>query len=142
MEKSISNIANLAPPTSLVLQLGSLALTIAAKSVPLPWELLALFAKNMLDATRRGYTAGYSVVLLPPGVTSINSPSAVQINFSAGLSIQVLKLLAGSEWREPEPVNDGDSTFESSDFGSSSFRTSDADEQPCKRQCPSPPDGN
>ena len=131
-DKAISNAMNSEPPSSLNLRLGALSLTLSAESVPLPWHILALFAQNMLNAARRGYVAGYSVTILPPGVNSVNSLDAVEISVAAGLNLNLLSLLAAGrevgEWREPAAVNSS-----ASEIGSGS-----GNEPPCKRHCSSP----
>ena len=72
------------PPPSVILRQGQLTLFVSAQSVPVPWHLIALFAMRMLEAARKGYTAGYSVMFLPPGVTSVDSPSAALVALVAG----------------------------------------------------------
>lgn len=129
--KAISSMMTLDPPTSLILRLGALSLTLSAQSVPVPWRIIAIFAQNMLSAARRGYVAGYSVTILPPGVTSVDSQGAAEISVTAGLNLGILRLLAGeddnSEWREPEAVESSTSEAE----------TSSGNEPPCKRHCSS-----
>lgn len=129
-DKAILRFMNADAPTSLIVRLGALSLTLSVGSVPVPWHILALFAKNMLDAAKRGYVAGYSVTIMPPGVTLVDSPDTAEIRVAAGMNLDLLRLLAGgggdSEWRNPEPVNDSNSDPES-DYAQS---------PPCKRHCP------
>jgi len=88
-QSASDKIIALAPPVaSCILRLGQLELLVSARSVPVPWSLIALFAANMLYAARRGYTAGYSVEFVPPGETSTNSPNATQITLIAGDAAQ------------------------------------------------------
>ena len=76
--KMLSN----APPItgSALVRLGSLILIVSAPSIPMPWLLIALFAGNMLDATRRGYTVGYTVNIQPPGA---DAPNVIRLSLFA-----------------------------------------------------------
>lgn len=88
-QSASDKIMALAPPVvSCILRLGQPELLVSGRSVPVPWTSIALFAANMLYAARRGYTAGYSVELVPPGETSIDSPTAAQITLVVGNAAQ------------------------------------------------------
>lgn len=87
---SDKNIALAPPVVSCILRHGQLELLVSARSVPVPWNLTALFAANMLHAARGGYTAGYSLEFVPPGETLINSPNAAQIMPVAAMLLRLL----------------------------------------------------
>ena len=135
-DKAIANPVGGTAPGYLDLRLGALSFMVVAGSVPVPWDIIAVFAQGMLNAARRGYVGGYTVAILPPGVTTRDSPSAGAMVMSAGVNMDILTLLAsgvgqeggdgGTQWREPELVND-----ENAEPGST-----EAQPPPCKRHCP------
>ena len=106
------------PSSTFSLRLGALTLffTPLFTSTPVPWHVIAQFTWAMLDAARRGYTAGYAV--------SLQSPADQQSGSNNGW---MAILLAG-----PGPVP----TSVSSPSNGDQAKSASGDESRCKRQCP------
>lgn len=107
------------PSSAFSLRIGGLNLFFSPlfTSASLPWHVIAQFAWAMLDAARRGYTAGYSL--------RMQSPADSQGGSNSGWMVI---LLAG-----PAPVP----TNTSPPLNREETESASDDEPPCKRQCPS-----
>lgn len=124
-DECLHRILHQAPPTHLILRLGALSLTLASEKSPVPWEVIAFFARVMRDSVQRGFTALYSVMFLPPGISSVHSPLGAQLSMAAGLSDAEVESLASNLWSE-------------AGFSSGGSFDPDSDEDagpPCKKRC-------
>ena len=127
-----------APPVrSLVVHMGALMMVVSAHSTPIPWELIGVFAGRMLEATRRGYTAGYSVSIQPPEGDASNAALITFLNSFLPFGLP----------RGPPTLMDLANAIEDLETDESlatddeiSDNESDTD-LPCKRDCAEPSSG-
>lgn len=70
-------LANAPLARSLFVQIGALMMIVSANDTPIPWVLKGRFALKMLDATRRGYAAGYIVSMSFKDKVHLSLPSSL-----------------------------------------------------------------